>query len=139
MKTYYVEERATVIVQHLVNAKSKKEAIQLAKDWEAQKSEIIEYLDTDWMDITEVWIYNEKPTETKLEELKSRLKSYEKDYIWYVMERNWDCEFPKIKTKAEAIELLYGIDTEWAYENTVWESWHLAWLSEAIRILSDNK
>jgi len=32
MKTYYVEEEALVIVQHLVKAKSKKEAIELAKN-----------------------------------------------------------------------------------------------------------
>lgn len=58
MKTYYVEKKATVIVQHLVKARSKKEAIQLVKDWESEESCIIEYLDNDWMDVTEVWIYS---------------------------------------------------------------------------------
>ena len=45
MKTYYVEERAEVMIQHLVKAKSKKQAIQLAKDGEIEHTEIIEYLD----------------------------------------------------------------------------------------------
>lgn len=65
MHCYYVEERALVIVQHLVNAKNKKEAIELCKQWEVQKSEIIDYLDTDWMDITEVGIYSQKILSSK--------------------------------------------------------------------------
>jgi len=58
MKVYYIEEIAEVIVQHLVKAKSKKEAIELAKQWEIEKSEIIEYVWCWPMEIIEVWVYS---------------------------------------------------------------------------------
>jgi DNA-dependent RNA polymerase auxiliary subunit epsilon len=59
MKTYYVEETALVSIQHLVKANSKKQAIQLVKDWEQYHTEIIDYLDDDcWINVTEVWIYS---------------------------------------------------------------------------------
>jgi hypothetical protein len=54
MKTYYVEERATVIIQHQVQAKSKKQAIELVKNGEQDKTNILEYLDADGIDIVDV-------------------------------------------------------------------------------------
>jgi len=60
MKTYYVTERVLVSVEHIVNAKSKKHAIEQVKNWEIIKSEIAEYLWTDWIDVIDVWLYEDK-------------------------------------------------------------------------------
>ena len=57
MKTYYVETTETVRIQYLVKAKSKKEAVQLTKDWETDSLTIIEFLD-DHIEVDEVWIYS---------------------------------------------------------------------------------
>ena len=62
-----------------------------------------------------------------LKELEEDIKWYEKDYVWYCVDR-WELN---CKTKKKAKELLNDCSADWDWENLAWEQGHLAWLREA--------
>jgi len=110
MKKFYVEERADVIIQHIVLAKNKKEAIENAKNWEIEHTEIIDYL---WesFELTEVWVY-EKTLHWIAKNTTNPAKSTTDE------EDRKDSEFWKLQTLSNS--LLEIIDADMTRSDLQW-------------------